>query len=341
MAKKRRCTPLAILSLLTLIQSPVPASAAPPLEDSLRIVTFNVGLAELLAVNLVPCVKARHRALVRELRSLLTEKPTVLALQEAWTEDFRKELAASVANTGYVVTQNDPRYNGLVIVAPGDSLRTSFTPFACDQWEQWGVRRGVLRARFVYRGVQVSIIDTHTAYSDQDEPGPCQLRNFTDIATAAMEAASLDCNSSPSLDVVAGDFNSGPDHSMSGQQYDPVAALWVPIETALEREGFEWASAGSGPTWDAEKNPLVHSAARIGPYRIVWEDRTSTFDHVWIRGHGPKFRIRWSGRLFDRPVSLAPYSCRGTGVGMLSDHYAAGVTVEWARHAAGEQLGAH
>lgn len=307
-------------TVLAAVLSAVVASTAA--ADTLRILTYNVGLLHVLGSDYVPLVKEREKLVPAEVARLARDESLdVILLQEVWRAGQAREIVAALSPLGYSAAR--PPVKSLLCLSSGLLLLVR-SPLAIEEWSfrrfrkntliESVSRKGVLEA--VVRDAQgrrIAVVGTHTVALDtrDGEPvDPKQLAAF--LAQSAQIAEALERRSEHGAvpAVLLGDFNVGPGYAEKA--YRTIADI-----TGLVEAGGAAAPGDSLVSWDPE-NPLV----KYGRYP---DEPPAKIDHVFLRGDTGRGWKVLSARLVMRdPVEGLVLPVRGSAQGVaspLSDHW--------------------
>jgi len=292
--------------------------------ESLKILTYNLGLLRVVGTDYVPLVNARAKVAPAEIARIAREESIdIILLEEVWRASQERGIVAAVAPLGYAAVH--PRVRSLVglssgllllVRSPLEVVEWSFTRFTHNAGIESVARKGVLEvtlrdpragsSRFV-------LIGTHTAALDTLGGEPIDKKQLAaSIAQVDQILAALERRSEggavPSL--LLGDFNVGPG-------YADVVYRKIADAAGLREAGASASPESAFATWDPA-NPLV----KHGRYP---NEPAAKIDHVFLRDGRLQGWTVLSARLVMQGAvrELGVVVLRGAaGVAPpLSDHY--------------------
>jgi endonuclease/exonuclease/phosphatase family metal-dependent hydrolase len=290
--------------------------------ESLKAVTYNVGLLKVLGSNYVPQVDARAAAAPGVIARFASENsPDIILLEEIWRDAYAKDIEKALAPLGYSFVYPDVHTilgltSGLLLAVktPLRIVDWKFTPFTRATFTGSFARKGVLEAtmetgggmRFAFLGTHTEPIDTNNGVPKN----PAQVSVFA--SQAAQIRAALEARSgSGALPVMMlGDFNVGPGYADAS--YHAVADA-----PGLRDVAVVLSPSAPPVTWNPE-NPLV----KYGEYP---NEPPANIDHVFIRdGTTLQWKALSDGLVFDAVVDglrVVPAKGAPPVPTPLSDHY--------------------
>ncbi len=292
------------------------------MEETLRIVTYNLGLLKVFGTDYVPTVDARAREAGAALaRFASDESPQIVLFEEVWYASQADSIMKALSPLGYSFANPSPRGilglgSGLLLAVktPLKIVEWTFAPFKKNPFMEKFARKGVLSADVEDQdtGMSFRLVGTHTIAVDTVDGQP-KDKSQVDVHTSqageilAAVAAASEGGAVPVL--LLGDFNVGPGYADT--LYRAIA------DAEGLREAGEFLTVTSIITWDPE-NPLV----KYGRYP---NEPASKIDHIFLKDglqfHWTPVEVR---RVMDSPVdalTVTPAKGAEPVPAPLSDHY--------------------
>ncbi len=291
---------------------------------TLKVVTYNLGLLNVLGSDYVPMVEARARAAPGELARFATaESPDIILLEEVWQDRDARAIQDALAPLGYSFAHPNIHSilwltSGLLLaVKPPLAIRDwSFAPFTKNTFIGNFACKGVLQATLESPeggGTRFALIGTHTEPLDTDNgipKDPAQVEAHTAQAAQILSAVKTRSGYGTLPVLLLGDFNVGPGYA--DEAYRRIADA-----PGMRECGALLFPSNPIVTWDPE-NPLVKYGRYPG-------EPPAKIDHVFLRDGAS---LRWKAvdarRIFDAPVeglNIIPASGAAPVPVPLSDHY--------------------
>jgi endonuclease/exonuclease/phosphatase family metal-dependent hydrolase len=314
------------LAYLTVLLCALAVSAQ---GESLKVVTYNVGLLKVFGSNYVPQVDARAAAAPAVIARFASESsPDIILLEEVWRDAYAKDIENALAPLGYSFVYPDVHTmvgltSGLLLAvkAPLRIVDWKFTSFTRATLIGSFARKGVLEATMeTGGGLRFAFVGTHTEPIDTNNGVPKDAGQVAVFASqAAQIRASLETRSGSGAlpAIMLGDFNVGPGYADGS--YHAVADA-----PGLRDVAVVLSPAALPATWDPQ-NPLV----KYGEYP---NEPPANIDHVFIRdGSSLQWKAVSDRLVFDAVVdglAVAPVKGAAPVPTPLSDHYGFEAEVE-------------
>jgi endonuclease/exonuclease/phosphatase family metal-dependent hydrolase len=302
--------------------------ARPGAAETIRILTYNVGLLKVLGTDHVPLTETRAGLAPGEIARVVQDaSPDVLLLQEVWRPAHAAAIKGALDSLGYTTMRPVSRglllSSGLLLAVrpPFEVVDWQFHRFTRSTFFESLASKGVLEAsialpgggRFVVLGTHMVALDTERG--EARDRG--QLNAWQAQAAQILAALERRTEGGALPAVILGDFNVGPGY-VDGA-YRRLADAPGVVEAALRV-----VAEKDLVTWDPE-NPLVKYGRFPG-------EPPSKIDHILLRpGGGLSWRPVSASRTFLETVEgvrVGPAGARVTGP--LSDHYGLLVAAELA-----------
>jgi hypothetical protein len=291
--------------------------------ETLKVLTYNLGLLKVFGSDYVPLVDVRAKTAPAELARFAKEvSPQIMLFEEVWYDSQADAIVTALSPLGYSFAH--PNVHSILGLSSGLLLAVKsplvivdwkFTPFGRNSFIESFARKGVLEATLespVGGGIRFVLIGTHTIALDTVN-GAAKDKNQAAIHLAhAGQILSIVTARSRGGEVpilLLGDFNVGPGYADAS--YRTIAGV-----SGL-REAGESLTSTPIITWDPE-NPLV----KFGEYPL---EPPAKVDHIFLLDGAS---LRWNPidvqRVFDTPadsLSITPAKGPGPIPIPLSDHY--------------------
>jgi endonuclease/exonuclease/phosphatase family metal-dependent hydrolase len=300
--------------------------------ESLKVLTYNVGLLRPFGSDMVPMVQVRARAAPAVIARFASDNaPDVILLEELWLDAYADAIASELATLGYTAVKPNAHSiiglnTGLLLLvkSPLKVVDWTFAPFSRTTFIDSFARKGVLQATIqdTETGAVFALVGTHTVAVDTTGGVPkdaAQVRAVTSQVDQILAALKSRSSNGTIPTLLVGDFNVGPGY---------VDAVYQRIAQypGLRETGAELVPGAPIVTWDPG-NPLV----KYGGYP---EEPAAKIDHIFLLGGGT---ARWTPVsakvVFTDPVAGLSLTPKGSATPVavpLSDHYGFLVEIELA-----------